>query len=72
MYGQPCKHSSKSYKQASHAKTELIEWEKLYFIENNFKSPTVLDIKQSVKASEIYSTMRYAKSLLKEWKVPFD
>ena len=49
-------------------KTELKEWEKLYFIENNFKSPTVSDIKQSVKASKIYNKMRYTKALLKEWK----
>ena len=33
-----------------HMQTELIEWENLYFIENNFKSTTVSDIKLSVKA----------------------
>jgi len=53
-------------------KTELKEWEKLYFIENNFKSPTVSDVMQSSKGSQTLKTMRYTKALLKEWKIELD
>ena len=49
--------------------SELKEWEKVYFIENNFKSPTVSDTKQSVKASQIGDTTRYTKALLKEYNL---
>lgn len=33
-------------------KIELKDWENLYFIENNFKSPTVSDVMQSSKGSQ--------------------
>ena len=53
-------------------KTELKDWEKLYFIENNFKSPTMSDVMQSSKGSQILKTLRYTKALLKEWKIELD
>ena len=53
-------------------KIELKDWEKLYFIENNFKSPTVSDVMGSSKGSKILKTMQYTKALLKEWKIKLD
>ena len=53
-------------------KVELKDWEKVYFIENNFKSPTVSDVMRSSKGSKILKTMQYTKALLKEWKIQLD
>ena len=53
-------------------KIKLKDWEKLCFIENNFKSPTASDVMGSSKGSKILKTMQYTKALLKEWKIKLD
>lgn len=43
---------AKVLKKHNSLKIELKDWENLYFIENNFKSPTVSDVMQSSKGSQ--------------------
>ena len=53
-------------------KIKIKDWEELYFIENNFKSPKVSEVMQSSKGSQILKTLRYTKALLKDWKIELD
>ena len=62
--------------QVSRAKTDseksLVQWQKEYFLENNFLSPTLLDMKNNPVASAIVKQIKTAKFLLREWKIEFN
>ena len=58
---------------ATKAKTnrELIEWDKEFTINNNFTTPSYNDIKANPIAAALYNELKFAKALLKEWKIRF-
>ena len=58
---------------ATKAKTnrELIEWDKEFTINNNFTTPSYNDIKANPIAAALYNKLKFAKALLKEWKIRF-
>ena len=50
---------------------ELIEWDKEFTINDNFTTPSYNDIKANPIAAALYNKLKFAKALLKEWKIRF-
>ena len=50
---------------------ELIEWDKELTINNNFTTPSYNDIKANPIVATLYNKLKFAKALLKEWKIRF-
>ena len=60
---------TKVLQQKSIFENELKEWEKQYFINNDFKSPTLSDILADKVAKLVIKRIKCAKPLLKAWKI---
>ena len=50
---------------------ELAAWEKEYFLNNNFVSPSHETMKADSVASVLVKQVKYAQALLKEWNISF-
>ena len=50
---------------------ELTEWDKEFTVNNNFTTPSYNDIKANPIAAALYNKLKFAKALLKEWKIRF-
>ena len=50
---------------------ELAAWEKEYFLNNNFVSPSYETMKADSVASVLVKQVKYAQALLKEWNISF-
>ena len=50
---------------------ELTEWDKEFTVNNNFTTPSYNDIKANPIAAALYNKLKFAKVLLKEWKIRF-
>ena len=50
---------------------ELIEWDKELTINNNFTTPSYNDIKANPIVAALYNKLKFAKALLKKWKIRF-
>ena len=60
---------TKVLQQKSIFENELKEWEKQYFINNDFKSPTLADMLADKVAKLVIKRIKCAKALLKAWKI---
>ena len=60
---------TKVLQQKSIFENELKEWEKQYFINNDFKSPTLSDMLADKVAKLVIKRIKCAKALLKAWKI---
>jgi hypothetical protein len=56
---------------STHAKQALTKWEKQYFVKNNFSTPSYEVMKADKTAYIFLKKLKYAKALLKEWKIDF-